>query len=103
MVSSEPLRTFLEVDKYIAMSRCRNVAMSQMLSDQQPNELSVSSTRQIVFWALGLRWLAAILISDPNSARLAVTKTKDISCDGASLLLSRVKNCCHHVSAVSLV
>ena len=40
-------------------------------------------------------------ISDPSSARLAVTKTKDISCDGALQLLSRVKKFCHHVSAES--
>ena len=44
-------------------------------------------------------------ISVPSSARLAVNKTKDISCDGASQnLLSSLKNCCHHdVPAVSLV
>ena len=42
-------------------------------------------------------------ISDPSSAILAVTKTKDISCDGASEFLSRLKNFCHHVLAVSLV
>ena len=42
-------------------------------------------------------------ILDHSSTRLAVTKTKDISCHSASQLLSRLKNCCHHVSAVSLV
>ena len=39
-------------------------------------------------------------IPNPSSSRLAVIKTKDISCDCASQLLSRLKNCCHHVSAV---
>ena len=40
-------------------------------------------------------------ILNPSSSRLAVSKTKNIGCDGASQLLSRLKNCCHHVSAES--
>ena len=70
-----------------------------MLPDQQPDVLSVSAARQVAWIEMACREG----ISDPSSASLAVTKTKDISCDCASQLLSRLKNCCHHVSAVSLV
>ena len=68
--------------------------MSQML-----DALSVSSS----ILRFGIEMACREGISDPSSAKLAVTKTKDISCDGASQLLSRLKNCCHHVSAGSLV
>ena len=50
-VSSEPLRACLEGDN--------DIAISQMLPDQQPNPLSVSAARQVASCALGLRWLAA--------------------------------------------
>ena len=36
-----------------------DIAISQMLPDQQPDKLSVSAARQVASCALGLRWLAA--------------------------------------------
>ena len=50
-VSSEPLHICQEGDN--------DIAMSQMLPDQQPNALSVSAARQVASCALGLRWFAA--------------------------------------------
>ena len=50
-VSSEPLRACQEGDN--------DIAISQMLPDQQPYKLSVSVARQVAPCALGLRWLAA--------------------------------------------
>ena len=71
-----------------------DIAMSQM------SHLSGETSSILRF---GIEMACREGISDPNGARLAVAKTEDISCDGASQLLSRLKNCCHHVSAVSLV
>ena len=50
-VSSKPLRACQEGDN--------DIAISQMLPDQQPDKLSVSVARQVAPCALGLRWLAA--------------------------------------------
>ena len=50
-VSSDPLRACREGDN--------DIAISQMLPDQQPDKLSVSAARQVAPCALGLRWLAA--------------------------------------------
>ena len=50
-VNSEPLRTCLEGDN--------DIAISQMLPDQQPDALSVSAARQVASCALGMRWLVA--------------------------------------------
>ena len=49
----------------LAASHCalaggdNDIAISQMLPDQQPDKLSVSAGRQVARCALGLRWLAA--------------------------------------------
>ena len=50
-VSSELLRACRE--------EINDIAISQMLPDQQPDKVSVSAARQVAPCALGLRWLAA--------------------------------------------
>ena len=76
-----------------------------MLPDQQPDKLDQQrlngETSNTLRFGIGMACRERI--SNPSSSRLAVSKTKDISCDGASQLLSRLNNCCHHVSAGSLV
>ena len=69
-----------------------------MLPDQQSDKLSGETSSILRF---GIDMACGERISNPSSSRLAVGKTKDISCDCASQLLSRLKNCCHHVSAES--
>ena len=49
-VSSEPLRACRQGDN--------DIAISQMLPDQQPDKLSVSVAREVAPCALGLKWLA---------------------------------------------
>ena len=62
-----------------------------MLPDPQPDKLSVSAARQVASCALGLRGFAASVSPIPSSSRLAVSKTKVISCDGASHVTVRHK------------
>ena len=65
-----------------------DVAMSQMLPDQQPDALSVSVycvTSSIL--RFGIEMACRKGISDPSSTRVAVTTTKYISGDSASQLL----------------
>ena len=50
-VSSELWRAFRE--------GINDIAISQMLPDQQPDKVSVSAARQVAHCALELRWLAA--------------------------------------------
>ena len=52
-VSSESLRA------HLSREGINDIAISQMLPDQQPDKLSVSAARQVASCALGLRWLAA--------------------------------------------